>query len=273
MITLRSLFKRWAKPGLRTEPFISFEEYSFIEDLEFADRENLISAVFPETLEEIGQEAFARSDLKQVDFSKCVNLTLIGDSAFCETKLTELDLTSCKKLEKIDDSAFSRCEGLRSVSFPASLTQLGSYAFALCPLKSVVLPPALEIIAGGAFFACHELSSITFPASLKSIKKEAFLGCQSLVSVDLSGCQHLKEIRERAFKDCLQLESITLPSSLKTMKDMVFSDCSQLKRIVFKGSTSEVHFLDFYGRDMGPIASHLDELGIPSDCTLEEASA
>ena len=96
---------------------------------------------------------------------------------------------------------FEDCSKLTHVSFPESLTEIGSFAFANCyALNEIVLPPNLKVIGTGAFersglnmdcleipestttirgwvFAYCRIRSIVLPANIRTIESSAFLNC------------------------------------------------------------------------------------------------
>ena len=90
-----------------------------------------------------------------------------------------------KVITSIGESAFIGCDGLTSVSFPASLTSIGDSAFKDCKgLTSVSLSGCTSLTSIGdyAFERCYGLTSVSFPASLTSIGFNAFQWCDKLTS-------------------------------------------------------------------------------------------
>jgi hypothetical protein len=89
------------------------------------------------------------------------------------TALRELKMGDCKSLKSVAD-------------LPASVTQIGKWAFGGCTsLASITLPASVTQIGGYAFHGCTSLASITLPASVTQIGKEAFVGCKSLASIKI----------------------------------------------------------------------------------------
>jgi len=80
-----------------------------------------------------------------------------------------------------------------TVAIPASVTEIGNYAFAVCTsLAGITIPAGVTSIgtnafAGGAFYGCTSLATITFAAGsqLQSIGGEAFQYCTSLTSITI----------------------------------------------------------------------------------------
>ena len=91
-------------------------------------RENLISISLPNTVTEIGKDAFDQCpNLTTVTFNN--NLVTIGPGAFggCE-KLTNVVLP--EGLVTIGDNAFDSCVAIKNITIPAGVTSIGMSAFA-----------------------------------------------------------------------------------------------------------------------------------------------
>ena len=91
---------------------------------------NLTEIVFPDTLTEIGEDAFRDCEaLTSVTLPASVRT--IGKKAFSECLvLTEIRLND--GLTSIDEDAFMHCSELQSVVIPASVTEIGQDAFFDC---------------------------------------------------------------------------------------------------------------------------------------------
>jgi hypothetical protein len=77
--------------------------------------------------------------------------------------------------------AFSGCSGLKSVTIPESVTEIGNYAFGCSGLTSIAIPEGVTEIGHDAFRGCENLTSITLPKSLLTqIGDEFFDDCSSL---------------------------------------------------------------------------------------------
>ena len=73
---------------------------------------------------------------------------------------------------------FAYCYGLKSITIPSSVKEIGSNAFSGCvELESVVLPEGLSTLGYRAFYDCIKLKSIVIPNSVTSIGSETFYNC------------------------------------------------------------------------------------------------
>ena len=148
-----------------------------IMECEHYDAPAMKTLVIPDSVEEIGNYAFAY----------CANLT-------------EVDIPD--SVRKIAWRAFEGCESLRKVRLPAGLEEIDEYTFFLCwALKSIAIPAGVKHIREGAFWDCP-LTGISLPEGLVSIGKDAFKGC-NLKKVKIPGS--VKEIGEDAFPEGTEL--------------------------------------------------------------------
>ncbi len=107
----------------------------------FADCESLTLAELPETVEQLGEEAF------------------LG----C-TSLTELPTG----LTRIGQSAFALCTGLTEITIPEGVREIspifGFGAFTACKkLKTVTFAGTPDVIGGGTFRGCNRLETVNVP--------------------------------------------------------------------------------------------------------------
>ena len=152
----------------------------------------------PEGVEEIGDQAFYRSEIQYVQFPSSIKR--IGNLAFFDCRNLE-DAAFPEGLESIGERAFESCSSLTRAVLPSSLRTLGAWAFALCTgmyglhfregsrlktlpegafsgsdLRKAELPEGLEEVMDSAFSDCRRLTVIRVPGTLKNLSAEAFSG-------------------------------------------------------------------------------------------------
>ena len=103
-------------------------------DSTFIGNKNIETAILPETIEFIGENAFTNSSLANIDFPSA--LKAIGDYAFQECSLTSVILPD--GLQTISDNTFSDCDKLSSIILPDSLQNIGNCQIA-CKILEIVL--------------------------------------------------------------------------------------------------------------------------------------
>ena len=187
-------------------------------------------------------------------------LKVLGNPEYLEVK---------DGVKAICDDACQGLDNLHEVVLPASVTDLGTRAFASCiklfkitmpgvdfigtesfahceSLKEIILPETLGKIWEGAFAGCKALEEINIPSHLKIIDKSAFRnsGLKSL-NIEISdGGKCL--VYDKAFASCKHLESVYLNKNVKIMERMAFAGCTSLKTIEFEnpsltGSIGEIN--------------------------------
>jgi len=117
---------------------------------------------------------------------------------------------------------------------PATITEIGSYAFYGCTNLSGIELPAVEKLKDHAFKESG-LASIYLPSTINDLGTWTFEGCTALKYVKLPTSVSL--IGEGVFYGCSGLEFITIPANITEFCDNVFNGCTNLQRIYYLGST------------------------------------
>ena len=103
-------------------------------------------------------------------------------------------------VKAIVGGAFWRCDNLKEITIPSSVTSIGNFAFSDCEsLKSITIPNSVTSIEDGAFYCCTSLEQITIPESIESIGYYAFENCESLSEITFMHTTGTVEIGEIAF--------------------------------------------------------------------------
>ena len=128
--------------------------------------------------------------------------TAIGNYAFSyRTTLAELILPASVK--EIGTYAFYDCDGIKTASL-GGVVSIGQRAFYSTTLLSeLALPETLEVIGNEAFANCASIAKLTIPDSVTEIGSKAFLNCESLSEIYLgSGVNY---IGDKAFLFCVNI--------------------------------------------------------------------
>ena len=166
-----------------------------------------------------------------------------------------------KPVTEIAANAFKGLETLRSVKVPATVTTIGSNAFADCPNLvhlDISACSSLTALPGGFARNAASLKGIAIPGSVASIGDEAFMGCVKLTAADInadigarafSGCTSLSSVKlrtrvssigSRAFYNCSALKTLTVPCSAKQVGDSFIEGCTSLTTLTFDGAPATI---------------------------------
>ena len=257
-----------------------------IDTLAFYYCSELTSIDLPNSITEIGQEAFGN----------CPGLTSIvvesgnpkydsrnNCNAIIETANNTL-IVGCKNttipnsVTAIGNFAFEGCEGLTGIDIPNSVTHIGWYAFYDCEgLTSIVIPNSVTEIGAEAFEWCIELTNIVVEsgnprydsrnncnAIIETADNTLIVGCKnttipnSVTAIGggaFSNCNGLTsidipnsvtEIGDAAFFSCVGLTSIDVPNSATYIGEGAFCNCFGLTSIVIPNSVTEIGEDAFY---------------------------
>ena len=158
---------------------------------------SITEIVFPDSVKTIGDEAFDRTALTFISFGSSIES--IGANAFSSTNITSLVIPSSVKF--LGDDAFANCLKLANVSLGSGISEIPSSLFMFAiSLKSITIPANIKNIGSFAFY-CAGLEKVVLKGEIDTIGTRAFESCN--IS-DMSFTKYAKNIGESAFADnCL----------------------------------------------------------------------
>ena len=169
-----------------------------------------------------------------------------------------------------NSNPFYECAELTTVSLPASLTEIGDDAFALCPKVTTVTiaePSSLTMIGASAFEMDTSLTTINIPGSVTTIGSGAFKDCRALELDAATLPSGLTAINDSIFANCLKMTgSLTIPDGVTSIGDHAFDNCRALESVTIPASVRSIGSDAFYG-------CVLTSLTIPDGVTSIGASA
>ncbi|MGN1044521.1 MAG: leucine-rich repeat protein, partial [Candidatus Methanomethylophilaceae archaeon] len=248
----------------------------------FNNCSGLTSVTIPSTVTDIGSSAFYNctgltsvtiegNSLKTIGstaFSGCTSLTdmevpssveSVGASAFLNTKLSKsviLNLSGVMTLlylasgsdipnDVVCIAGRSIPAGVESITIPASVRTISSYAFAASNLESITVPGTVELMDNYAFGSCLSLKSVVFESGVTYLPSYCFSGCTALMSVTLPNT--VTTINERAFFNCQALTEVTIPASVNVIAGYAFYNCKALVSVDIQGTPEFTGTYVFYG--------------------------
>ena len=216
--------------------------------------ENLVAITFPESLKEIGENAFLEcSSLKEITIPK--NVTKIGEYAFNADYLEKVtwNAINCVSLEnglifymefpfgqssikefvfcnEVENIPYALCYGmteLTEISIPNSVKSIGKSAFKACPIKKITIPEGITYVGGGAF-SFTDLRKVVWNAIDAKTDENRKVGDITYLAESIFG--YSDNLTSFTFGDkvktipsglCrhLPLQSISIPESVETIKE------------------------------------------------------
>ena len=110
---------------------------------------------------EIQEAPWIKNDLNIYNLIIEEGVTSIGERAFLETSVKQVSFPTT--LTAIGSNAFCSCMNLEEVILPENLTKIDAAAFSHCwGLKSIIIPKSVIIVGNSAFEECEDMTDITF---------------------------------------------------------------------------------------------------------------
>lgn len=168
----------------------------------------------------------------------------IGDYAFSRMKLEQVNIP--KSLRKLGRSCFSNCHWLSTepLIIPEGITTIPIQCFINCQcFKNVVLPSTLKVIKACAFYNTR-VAEVNFPEGLESIEIGAFAGSDLIEAILPNTVQKLEE---SIFSMCPALKKIQLPENIDTIPFCFASWCPLLETVNIPNSVIAIEKDAFMG--------------------------
>ena len=260
-----------------------YSELRSIEDGTFKDRTELTKVVIPDSVEYLGEDAFAGCEsLTEVNLPKGIAVIERGTFDFC-TSLKSITIP--KGVMIISDWAFYGCESLESISVEAGNEYYVSYGGILYnndmteivdipdAIKTVTFPRAFTVLKDNAFCNCKQLTTVTIHDKITEIGDDAFYGCTSLTGINVdadneyySSVDGLLYNKAKTTLICCPggKTGVTIPSSVTSIGMRAFCGCENLKTVTIPATVTSI------GASAFDFCSALEEITIPNSITTIE---
>ena len=191
----------------------------------FSNCAYLREITFPDTLNEIGMDAFTGT--KWLEEQKKTQTLVIVNHILIDGTNAEGAVEIPGDVTYIAGKAFQNA-AITSVLIQDQVKTIGDYAFSNCAsLISADMMGGVVTIGMGAFSSCKALTELVIPETVRHIEPNAFQGCYTLPAVQLP--DGLESIGAYAFGFCKALKTLNMPESVTSIGASAFYNTIWLK--------------------------------------------
>lgn len=194
---------------------------------------------------------FGYDNARKLNKIELNNVNMIGYETFNGWEINEIILSD--SLRTIDSYAFRNIKGLKSITIPSDVSQMGTNIFYECyDLESLTIP----YVGSSRNFSCSFADLVDWDHSKYSIKNIEITNAKSLSSSVFSGWAKIQTVKlnegiskipNYAFQSCYSLYEINIPSSVTSIGNSAFESCYQLNEIRIPNKVSSIGSYAFSG--------------------------
>ena len=193
----------------------------------------------PATLDTIGQEAFAYTDITEVEIPD--NVTSMDTHVFRDNqKLITVNLGT--GLTSLNIGSFYNCVALKTVTGGTNVKTIYDECFKNCAALETASNLQPEEVKNNAFERAEKLQSFNF-ANVTYLGSYAFRQCYALKSVDLP---KISSMSSYCFSYCSSLTTVKMGDKITYIPSDAFSNCTSLEEVVMGSSVRELGSSCFY---------------------------
>ncbi|EAY13946.1 surface antigen BspA-like [Trichomonas vaginalis G3] len=174
---------------------------------------------------EFGTSTFAYTSIENFTLPSGISFVNPGLFSCCQY----LKSIQIPHVDYIGKYAFFNCSSLEHVYINYGCKEIGEFAFSQSGINSITFPDSITKIGSNAFSHCINLKIFSVPKNLISVQYQTFVNCTNITSIDL---HHVSSISSLAFYHCINLIKIIIPRNCKIVDSYAFSDCLSLCTVI-----------------------------------------
>lgn len=234
------------------------QDYEFFSEFEIIENEEML---YPVSITVV-KNVYTEGNDYQI---KKINMDILSDSSV-EYVIVPNGITEV-------DASFRRCDTLKEIQLPETVTKIGSQTFLNCGnLVAINVDENNKnyLSEDGVlfnkdktkleYFPAGKGGTYTIPNTVTEIQSLAFYKCGKLENIYFESGINLKTIPSQAFAYCTKLTSIEIPASVTYLDYQAFNNCSNLVTVSFEDAS----LLEGFGNVVFSSCPLLETITIPA---------
>lgn len=186
----------------------------------------ILPNVYPADNPAIGSNAFAFTDIEEVDFGQS-DIKILGDTVFENCKKLK-NIVYGRKLKSLGNNVFLGCDLIKTVILPESVTTITSETFRRAYIENIVLGNGITVIPEGAFFNTPELQYIKLGDNVTTLGNSCFAMTAQLKEIELP--EHITTIPNACFHRS-GIKKVTTLGNITQIEANAFAFCEELEEL------------------------------------------
>ncbi len=235
-----------------------------------------VKMVLPETIEEIGEEAFKDAHISTINFPS--SLTTLGRACFNGCLLTN-DIVIPGGVNEIGEDAFAWVWHVNKVTLSEGVESIGRAAFNFSHIKELYLPASISFV-GSLAFGYGELSkvevadmesflNITYSDSWSNpMGNKAALYYKGKPVTEINfGDYFITELGEYQLQGCSSLEKVVFPQNFTSIGYEAFNNANNIRTVECMNETCIS--TQYTGNAFSSSTTNFGTLYVPVGCKAE----
>lgn len=212
----------------------------------FANQCYINALTIPDNVTDIGEGAFSRTSISQLNIQDRATTLNIGDWCFSESLINHNMVI--KDEYNMGAYVFASCSNLPSVEFENTITTIPQGICSDCEKLADVIKTRITEIGKDAFMKCPSITTEEYADIVRdatNIGEYAFRECSGITgTIEIPSC--VTTMGKGVFRECYNIENVTMSTPITDLPAETFMDCMSLITDAYYNITEKITSIGDY---------------------------